>query len=117
MNLTNGLKSSVKHVFLLINLLFLAGFTLLGQDFEVAPVLISFDANPGETQSQTLTVRNHSNERQKFALALSDYVFNDEGVKQAVEAGTTNRSLSAWLNINPSFIELNPNESGEVELR
>ena len=51
------------------------------QDFEVAPVLVSFDANPGENQIQTLTLRNHSNEKQKFVLNLADYTVNEEGAK------------------------------------
>jgi len=86
------------------------------QDFEVAPVLVSFDANPGENQTQTLTVRNHSNERQKFVLNLADYSLNEEGKKISQEAGSTNRSLVDWLTVNPSFVELNPNESIGVEL-
>jgi len=99
-----------------MNIFLFAEFTLSAQDFEVAPVLVSFDANPGETQSQTLHIRNHSNERQKFTLALNDYIINEKGAKQAAEAGSTNRSLASWLNINPSFLELNPNESAEVQL-
>lgn len=87
-----------------------------GQDFEVAPVLVSFDANPGEIQNKILTVRNHSNERQKFVLNLNDYTFNEDGRKMAVEAGSTSRSLGDWLTINPSFVELNPNESAEIQL-
>lgn len=87
-----------------------------GQDFEVAPVLVSFDANPGEIQNRLLTIKNHSNERQKFILSLVDYSLNEEGTKQAQPAGSSDRSLVDWLNINPSFVELNPNESARAEL-
>ena len=115
-NLTNCLKTSVKQVFLLISILLFAGNTVLSQDFEVAPVLISFDANPGEIQNRTLTVRNHSNERQKFVMNLNDYIINDKGAKQGVEAGSTPRTMADWLTINPAFVELNPNESAEIQL-
>ncbi len=87
-----------------------------GQDFEVAPVLVSFDANPGENQTRTITVRNHSNERQKFTLGLADYTVDQEGTKQAQPAGSTDRSLIDWLTINPAFLELNPNEEGSATL-
>jgi len=105
-----------KHHFLLIIILLSFCKDLLAQDFEVAPVLVKFDANPGEIQTQTLTIRNHSNERQKFALNLADYIVDEKGTKKSIEPGTTNRSLFNWLNINPSFVELNPNESAEVSL-
>ncbi len=94
----------------------LAVFTANGQDFEVAPVLINFNANPGESQSKILTLRNHDPVRQKFVLNLSDYELGPEGKKTSIEAGTSSRTLSNWTNINPSFVELNPNESAEIEL-
>ncbi|MCK4747015.1 MAG: hypothetical protein KAT15_08270 [Bacteroidales bacterium] len=82
----------------------------------MAPVLVSFDANPGENDNRILTLRNHSNVSQKFILSLADYTVAEDGTKSAVEAGSTARSLSDWLTINPSFVELNPNEAAEAEL-
>lgn len=99
----------------LIALFFSTGL-ILAQDFEVAPVLISFKANPGETQSRELTIHNHGSERQKFSLSLSDYTIDEEGTKKAVAAGSTDRSLADWLTVNPSFVELNPNESATANL-
>lgn len=107
---------STKREFFLINVFLLALNSLFAQDFEVAPVLVSFDANPGEIQTQILTVRNHSNERQKFVLNLSDYIIKEDGTKQSVELGSTNRSVGDWLTINPAFVELNPNEAAEAQL-
>ena len=99
---------STKARIFLINLL-LASFSFaLSQDFEVAPVLVSFDANPGENQNQTITVRNHSNEKHKFGLSLADYTISNEGAKAAVEAGSTGRSLADWITVNPSLLSLTP---------
>ncbi|MEZ5069772.1 MAG: hypothetical protein R2751_02090 [Bacteroidales bacterium] len=92
------------------------GVSTYSQDFEVAPVLVSFDANPGENQNQTITVRNHGNIRQKFAVTLSDYTVDEEGTKTSLPSGSTPRSMANWLTINPSYVELNPNESAEVDL-
>ena len=49
-------------------------------------------------------------------LNLADYEVSEDGAKTAGEAGSSERSMADWLNINPSFVELNPNESAEVEL-
>lgn len=111
-----GYFSKTNVIFLLTNAVFLLTNSVFGQDFEVAPVLVSFDANPGEIQNQVLTVRNHSNERQKFVLNLSDYIIKEDGTKQSVELGSTTRTVGDWLTINPSFVELNPNENAEIQL-
>lgn len=105
-----------KRQFLLTGVLFFLTNGLLGQDFEVAPVLVSFNANPGEIQTRTVTIRNHNNTRQKFLLSLSDYDIKYDGTKNTLKAGTSPRSLMQWLTINPAFVELNPNESAEVQL-
>lgn len=115
-DMMKNLNILTKRYFFYTKLFFLTFSPALAQDFEVAPVLVSFDANPGEIQTQILTIRNHSNERQKFVLNLNDYIFDENGTKQSVEAGSTSRSLVDWLTINPAFIELNPNEAGEVQL-
>jgi hypothetical protein len=107
---------STRIRFLLINLFLTLTVCCYPQDFEVAPVLVSFDANPGENQTQVLTVRNHSNERQKFVLNLADYTLTMEGTKSVMEAGSTQRSLADWITVNPSFVELNPNESASINL-
>ncbi len=105
-----------KGFFLFINCLFLSALTTFGQDFEIAPVLVNFDANPGESQTKTLTLRNHSPERQKFTLNLTDYEISPDGTKQQAEPGSTAHSLANWLTINPAFLELNPNESASITL-
>jgi len=105
-----------KRHLILINILLTGAICGFAQDFEVAPVLVAFDANPGETQTQNLTLRNHSNEKQKFVLNLVDYAVNEEGAKISSAAGSTKRSLLDWIAINPSFVELNPNEETSINL-
>ncbi|PID91520.1 MAG: hypothetical protein CSA96_07960 [Bacteroidetes bacterium] len=109
-------KSVINRGFYVIALLHFIGVFTYSQDFEVAPVLVSFDANPGEVQTRIITVRNHGNIRQKFALNLSDYRVDENGTKESVPAGSMEASLANWLTVNPAFVDLNPNESAEVEL-
>jgi hypothetical protein len=86
------------------------------QDFEVSPVLMSFNANPGEIQSKTINLINHSPRPQKYTFRLSDYEVDTNGVKKALPPGSGKRSLADWLTINPSFVELNPNQSVTVDV-
>ncbi|OFX54774.1 MAG: hypothetical protein A2046_00570, partial [Bacteroidetes bacterium GWA2_30_7] len=86
------------------------------QDFEVAPVDIKFNANPGEIQTNKVTIRNHGNKKQQFSVILSDYEVKENGSKVPVKEGESKHSLANWLNVNPSFFELNPNESKELEV-
>ena len=45
----------------------------VAQDFEVAPVILNFDANPGEIQQKKVTIRNHANTAQAFTFVIGDY--------------------------------------------
>ena len=85
------------------------------QDFEVSPVLISFNAEPDEIQTQKINLINHSARPQKYLLKLSDYEVDKNGNKKPVALGKSPRSCAQWMTINPSLIELNPNQSGTIE--
>jgi hypothetical protein len=84
------------------------------QDFEVAPVVINFNANPGEIQTRQINLINHSTKPQKYTLKLADYEIDKEGNKRAIPLGTSKRSCADWITLNPSFIELNPNQSTTI---
>lgn len=104
--------SRIKPLFLF---LFLAT-VLCAQDFEVSPVLMSFNADPGEIQKKQLNLINHSGKPQTYTLKLSDYVIDSQGNKKAVPAGTSKRSCTDWITLNPSFIQLNPNQSASIDV-
>jgi len=95
-------------------ILFLAT-CLLAQDFEVSPVLMNFTADPGEIQKKEINLINHSGKPQRYSLKLADYVLDKDGNKKAIALGTSKRSCADWLTLNPSIIELNPNQSATIE--
>lgn len=104
-----------------LNLKYVAGLLLLSaslaaQDFEVSPVLMSFNANPGEIQSKSLNVINHSSKPQKYTFKLADYEVDKDGIKKSLPPGSGIRSLADWLTINPAFVDLNPNQSVAVDV-
>ena len=80
------------------------------QDFEVGPAKLLFDAEPGQIQSKTLFVRNHSNTKQQFVLLVGDMKMDTSKTIQKL------KSCAAWITLNPSFFEINPNESKDVNV-
>lgn len=94
-------------------LFFLPAFS---QDFEVSPVLMSFNADPGEIQKQPLTIINHTGKPQKYVLKLSDYLVDRDGNKKSVALGSNKRSCVDWITISPALVELNPNQSASVDI-
>ena len=99
----------------IIALLFLSSLSF-AQDFEVSPVLMSFNAEPGEIQTNKINLINHSARPQKYLLRLSDYSVDSEGNKKSVALGENSRSCADWITLNPSLIELNPNQTGSIEV-
>ena len=95
-------------------ILFALSFTVYCQDFEVSPVKLNFSAEPGESQNIILTIKNHGSKPQTYILSLGDYLVNKDGTKNRLEANATKHSCANWLNINPSFLELNPNEDKQI---
>jgi len=88
---------------------------LAAQDFEVAPVLMTFNGDPGEIQKKDINLINHSGKIQKYNLKVADYVLEKDGSKKTAPAGSTPHSCADWITINPSFVELNPNQSTTIQ--
>ncbi len=91
----------------------LASLSLIcySQDFEVAPVKLNYDCEPGEIQTKTLTIRNHDNKRQQFSLTVVAIKFDSSDAKT-----TQNKSCKDWTTINPPLFDINPNENIEVKV-
>ncbi len=103
----------MKHLLFLISLSLSISFSI-AQDFEVAPVVLNYNANPGEIQQATVTIRNHANIKQGFTFNMGDFEIEADGKKTRLPAGESDRSCSDWVTINPSYVELNPNEERQI---
>lgn len=102
--------------FRILFLCFLFSQLLSAQDFEVSPVVMNFNAEPGEIQKKQITLINHSAQPQKYNLKISDFVLDADGNRKIVPLGSSKRSCADWLNISPSFIELNPNQTAQLDV-
>lgn len=100
---------------ILSGLTLLFPFILLSQGFEVSPVIVNFNAEPGTSQTKTITIHNYFNQRRAFNLVLGDFSRNEKGEKIYYESGKmANRSCADWITISPSYVEVNPNEHQDV---
>ena len=91
-------------------------FESKSQDFEVAPVRLDFNAEPGDNQTKVINIKNHSNRKASFIVAISDFIPSSDGSRQIMPPNTTRRSAAQWLNINPSFFELNPGDQIPIQV-
>ena len=87
-----------------------------GQDFEVAPVRLEFDAEPASSQTKVLNVKNHSNRKVSYTVVFADFLPSSAGEKKTLPPNSTKRSCANWININPSFFELNPGDDIQIQV-
>lgn len=102
------------HLLKVIAYTLLPAFSLtasFSQDYEVAPVKLNYDCEPGEIQTKVMTIRNHDNQKQQFTLSIADIKLDSVNTKTII-----NKSCKDWLTINPSFFDINPNETKEVKV-
>jgi len=98
---------------LFVVLVLLSRFTF-GQDFEVSPLQLFFNAEPGESQSKYIKIINHKSTTETFVLKLKDISIDSKGAQKYEDAGSMKNSLADFITMSPSFFELNPNEVQEV---
>lgn len=89
---------------------------VFSQDFEVAPVYVNFQVEPGNNESRKVSIINHSDKNQVFNLKLTDYEPDTTGRSIRMKAGESTRSLVDMITFAPSFLELPPNGQGYVNL-
>lgn len=107
------MKTRIKKLSILVGCIFI-GTTIIAQDFEVSPVKIDFNAEPGQSQSIPINIFNHSSQKLSFTIQLGDYSINKEGAKINMPMASTEHSLVNWMSVNPPLVEVNPNEIKQV---
>jgi P pilus assembly chaperone PapD len=84
------------------------------QRFEVAPTRMDFNLEPGQNGQMMLNIKNHMDMKKSYSLVLSDWEVNEDGTVTYLPAGTSEKSCSDWITLNPPFFELQPNESRKI---
>lgn len=104
---------------LLIYLLLLPLFskTSFAQDIEVSPVFIEFRPITEAIQEKDIMVTNHTDEPMIYTLSSYDLIPSENGQRIPAEYGTTVSSLDGFINISPTTIELQANETGYIKVQ
>jgi hypothetical protein len=76
----------------------------------VAPAHFHFNQKPGEIRTYDVTVNNNTSIPKQFNVNMYDFNMNGKGKSSFLDPGTGKYSLSKWLSISPTFVELKPFE-------
>ena len=82
----------------------------------VSPAHFHFTHKPGEIKTYDITVNNNTSTPKQFNVNMYDFNMNGKGKSSFLPAGKGKYSLSNWLSVSPSFIELKPFEKKLVKL-
>ena len=82
----------------------------------VAPAHFHFNQKPGEIKTYDITVNNSTSTPKQFNVNMYDFDMNGKGKSSFLQAGKGRYSLSKWLSVSPTFIELKPFEKKLVKV-
>lgn len=100
-------------------LLLLSGIysTLPAQNVSIAPSRLYYKIDAGGYKSQAVTITNSSRVKQSFVITFSDFEApGTEGKSKFMDAGESENSCSKWLSASPSFFEIEPGQSQQVQV-
>lgn len=82
----------------------------------VSPSHLNFRVDPGKMATKKVKVSNYTEKNQKFKVTYNDFDISKDGKSSFLEPGTSDYSLSNYISISPTFLELAPGASQEVTL-
>ncbi len=81
----------------------------------VSPAHFHLTMKSGEVKTYKITVKNDTEKAKQFKVNIYDFNMNGKGKSSFMAPGKGKYSLSKWLNISPTFIEVAPGEKKEVK--
>lgn len=100
-----------------VALLFLLSFGSNAQNISVAPSRFYYRVNPGGVKSQVLKVTNNSKVKESFAISFGDFSApGSAGKSVLMKAGESPNSLVKYISANPSYFEVEPGKSMDVQV-
>ncbi|MCW3073751.1 MAG: hypothetical protein JWP69_820 [Flaviaesturariibacter sp.] len=84
------------------------------QQFAIQPGTISFNVDPGKTQTQVVRITNASNKKLAFQAYLNDWLRDSTGGHSYFRPDTLKRSCATWVTLSRNFIEIQPNQTEEI---
>lgn len=81
----------------------------------VSPAHFHLTQKPGESKTYSINVNNVTPTKKQFKVTIFDFNMNGKGKSAFLPPTTGEYSLSKWINISPTFIEVNANEKKQVK--
>lgn len=82
----------------------------------VSPSHFHFTQKQGEIKTYDITVKNTTSTAKSFNVNIYDFDMNGKGKSSFLPPGEGKYSLSKWMNISPTFIELKPFTTKKVKV-
>ena len=82
----------------------------------VSPSHFHFTQEQGQIKTYDITVKNTTSTAQSFNVNIYDFDMNGKGKSSFLPPGDGKYSLSKWMNISPTFIELEPFKTKKVKV-
>lgn len=105
----------MKQIFLSLTFILLS-IVVLSQSASVSPSRLYYDVLPGEYKSQKLLVTNNSTTTETFQISFADFGSPGKEGKTRIDSSGSKHGCAKWLTASPSFFELAPGESKNVEI-
>jgi len=106
----------MKNYFLTASLL-LCGFIAAAQNVSLSPSRLYFKASAGETKKQVVHITNNSTTKQSFTASFGDFAApGTDGKTTLMKPGESEHSISKYLSASPSFFELEPGKSQDIQV-
>ena len=103
---------------LLLTVFAVLSTSLLGQSASVTPSRLYFKVAPGAYKSQKIRLTNNGTNTETFKVDFADFSApGNKGKTEFTPAGETNvRGCSQWLSASPSFVEIKPGETQDIQI-
>ncbi len=85
--------------------------------FSATPARVFFNLDKGQMGIKKIVVTNYTSDTMQMKLYFSDWLRDTIGAHSYYEAGKLQSSCARWLTLNKTFLELQPKEKQEVEIR
>ena len=89
---------------------------ITGAGVAVSPSHVHFNVEPGKSKTQKINVTNDTKKINKFKIVFQDFDMDGKGQSAFLPAGEGQYSLSKWISVSPTFIELQPGEKKEINV-
>lgn len=82
----------------------------------VSPSRVNFNVKPGESKTVEVKVTNETKIKRTFKVSLKDFDMDKSGHSSFMAAGTSEHSVAKWINISPTFIEMQPGATQKISV-